>query len=302
MVKEPGLLESLADLVFELGVPAVRFQVARTLADLAETVDNRLVIALRSAKALMSLLRSTDDDDPRTIGHAVRCYANLAAFAGHTSDCSPPETTRFGATRHREYGLDADSNSRDSRRRFLDDDSEESDFGDSDKGESAGPEAGDADGGATDGRVGDGNEGMAVEIEAEAPESSAEEDDEEAEDVNFYWSTPPGLAMARNFNLHCLPHILEQIVSCGALGLILSATERQQARHAKTKGNEDEGDDAGADLDVRKYAIRIVRQLTLDLQNLVAQATDLTEAGKHVETHLNTCPECVGLKPVFAIP
>ena len=107
MVQE-GVLPALVALVFELGVPAVRFEAARALADLAEAIDNRLVIALRCGKALVSLLQVMEGDDPRTIGHAVRCYANLAAFAGHTSDCMPPATGRFGATEHTEYGADSE--------------------------------------------------------------------------------------------------------------------------------------------------------------------------------------------------
>jgi hypothetical protein len=303
MVQEPGLLKILDNLVFELGVPAVRFEVARTLADLAETIDNRLVIALRCGKALVSLLRSSDDDDPRTIGHAVRCYANLSAFAGHTSDSQPPATTRYGATKHTEYGLDAED-AADAGRRFQGNDSEESDFGDSDEAEGADPKGGDTDG-RTDAPLRDENEGTAVELDAEAPQSSEDEDEDEdegMENVDFYWNTSPGVAMARNFNLHCLPQILEQIVSCGALGQILSATERQQALHAKKKG--DKGDnDSAEDPDVRKYVIHIVRQLTLDLQNLTAHGTDWTEDSKHhAETHLNTCPECVGLRSRFTLP
>ena len=111
---------------------------------------------------------------------------------------------------HTEYGLDENSGGG-----LQDEDSEESDGG----------EAG----------------GLAAHVGAEAvavfeeEEGEGDEKEEEVGVVDYYWDTAPGLAMARNFNLHCLPQILEQIASCGALGPILSATERRQATHTKAQ-------------------------------------------------------------------
>ena len=108
---EADVLSALSGLVFEMGQPAVRFEAARALADLAEAVDNRMVISLRCSTALIDLLRQREHDDDRTIGHAIRCFANLSAPAGQTSDCGPERTGRYGAREHTEYGGDDDSDS-----------------------------------------------------------------------------------------------------------------------------------------------------------------------------------------------
>ena len=152
---------------------------------------------------------------------------------------------------------------------------------------------------------------------AGAVPTSEEEDEEAEEGVDYYWDTAPGLAMARNFNLHCLPLILEQIASCGALGLILSAAERSQVIHTKARdrGSRASGresgkvdtasadavaavsDDVGAAY-VYKYAIYIVRQLTLNLRTL----TESAGGGSCADTHRSSCPVCRGLGPTFVLP
>ena len=316
MVQEPRLLESLVSLVFEVGVPAVRFEVARTLADLAEAVDNRLVIALRCGKALVSLLRSKDDDDPRTISHAVRCYANLAQWAGHTSDSSPPATGRHGAIEHTEYGADENSDDEEAsrrRQRLQDDDSEECDFSGSDDVDGHEPEEGDRDATKLE-TAGT----LRTEPRPLSEEDSTEEETEE--DMDYYWDTGPGAVMARNFNTHCLPRILAQIASSGALGLILSAPKRQQVVYAKRRntsnalaklnamsGDVDAGADNGDELNedpvVLKWATHIVRQLTLDVQKLTDTVADSTEgSGPRTQTHRSTCPVCKGLSTTFTLP
>jgi hypothetical protein len=193
---------------------------------------------------------------------------------------------------HTEYGLDENSGGG-----RQDEDSEESDGG----------EAG----------------GLTAHVGAEAVAVFEEEEEREGEEgergvVDYYWDTAPGLAMARNFNVHCLPQILEQIASCGALGPILLATERrQQATHTKAqdRGSRSSGkvrtasddavaaepDDAVGDTAyLRKYAIYIVRQLTLDPMTLSEWPVGRGPSG--AETHRSCCPECRGLGPTFLLP
>lgn len=395
---QAGVLSALVSLVFELGVPAVRFEAARALADLAEAVDNRLVIALRCGKALVSLLQHNEGDDPRTMGHAVRCYANLAEYAGHTSDCAPPFTGRCGAREHTEYGADSDDSEDDD-----DSDSEyydsESEYYDSEASPRDSPGGDDTmvssvtplmtpEGEGESSRsprsptaarelqeykqeqiesqardfiikvtmadnaelkreiIGEiGSEGSNEETSEygtttlpacgklreevvplvlaagseEEEEEGGDESSEEEEQRDYYWDSAAGVALARNFNSHCLPQIHKRVAWSGALGLILSAADRQKVLMKGRKksaleemakpsvdGSDEENEDEAAS-HVRNYAATIVRQLTLDIAGVhnggkePDGSLNLSTTGRSV-THSRFCPVCRGLSTTFSLP
>ena len=124
-----------------------------------------------------------------------------------------------------------------------------------------------------------------------------DDDDDDFEETDYYWDTTAGVALAKNYNSHCLTQIHKRIAWSGALGLILSAAERQRAlskgrstalaaalaggfgggaaaKDGKAKGEgegEEEEDGDGEDPVVHTYAVNIVRQLTLDIESLAAQ-------------------------------
>jgi hypothetical protein len=77
-----GVLTALSTLILTSWAPSTKFDSARCLADLAEAVDNREVIATTCLHVLAKLLK-TEQSDARE--QAMRCILNLVGVAGEVA-------------------------------------------------------------------------------------------------------------------------------------------------------------------------------------------------------------------------
>eukprot|EP01045_Picozoa_sp_COSAG04_P024856 COSAG04_NODE_3170_length_3093_cov_1.802605_3_plen_559_part_00 len=125
-----GILASVTALMMSSWTGSTRYNCARCVADLAEAVDLRELIASRAATALNQLLKNPQDNES-VVEQALRAIVNLVCPAGEvatvpTGSNVPQEAPgRYGLSVGVEYGVASDDDD-------DDDDEEEEDDGDDD--------------------------------------------------------------------------------------------------------------------------------------------------------------------------
>ena len=127
-----GILTSVTALMMSSWTGSTRYNCARCVADLAEAVDLRELIASRAATALNQLLKNPQDNES-VVEQALRAIVNLVCPAGEVATVPagsnvPQEAPgRYGLSVGVEYGVASDDDDDDEEEEEEEEDEEEED-------------------------------------------------------------------------------------------------------------------------------------------------------------------------------